>query len=134
MSGLRGNIGKLKDFAASLRQLPVQVGQKVAASVAPPLTTIVQTDFDASRDPYGIPWAPGVDGQRVTLRKTGALARGLVYRAIGRKLRLQLAPVYAKYQVGKRRIAPAQGAALPTEYSSVIGETAHTIIREDLSP
>lgn len=127
-----GNVAKLKNFAASLRQLPVVVGQKVAASVAAPLTSIAQGNFAASEDPYGNAWAPGVDGQRITLRQTGALARGLVYVAIGRKLRMRLGPDYSRYQVGKRRVAPAQGAVLPTTYSSAIVETTSAVIHAEL--
>lgn len=132
MSGLRGSLDKLKNLSALLRRLPVVVGQKVATAVATPLTSIVQGDFDASEDPYGIPWAPGVDGEKVTLRETGALARGLTYVAIGRKLRMRLGVPYAKYQVGKRRVAPAQGAVLPTTYSNAIGQTANAVVHAEL--
>jgi hypothetical protein len=108
------------------------VANKAATAAAAPLSAIVQASFDAGEDPYGVPWAPGADGRRITLRKSGALARGLFYLAIGRKIRLRLPVPYAKYQVGKRRVAPTQGGRLPADYSKAISKATSDVIHAEL--
>ncbi|MBK6463542.1 MAG: hypothetical protein IPF92_21445 [Myxococcales bacterium] len=122
----------LKEFAASLRELPRVVGHRVAAACAPVLTALVVDTSDASADAYGAAWAPGADGQTVTLRKSGALLNGVRYVAIGSKLRLALTTKYAKYQVGRRPVTPRQGEALPPAYARALDTTARLVIREAL--
>jgi len=122
----------LKKFASVLRTLPTVLAQNAATKAAPTLSKIVETSFAAGEDPYGIQWAPGVDGQRVTLRKSGDLAKRLFYVAIGRILRLRLGVPYAKYQVGRRRVAPAQGAPLPPEYAKALKAATQEAAREYL--
>lgn len=129
---LRGNTSSLKAYAQKLRALPRVVALKVTTSAAPALTKLGRATFDASQDAYGVPWAPGVDGQKITLRKSGALAKFLAYVGIGTKLRVALGVPYAKYQIGKRPVFPAQGKALPTAYvtelASITEKTARAAI------
>ena len=122
----------LKKFAASLRELPLVVGHRVAKAAAPILTRLVLETSRSSEDAYGAAWAPGESGQVVTLRKSGALLDGVRYVAIGQKLRLALTTKYAKYQVGKRPVAPAQGAPLPPAYAAALAATAAQVIGEAL--
>lgn len=129
---LTGNVATLSQFSSALRRLPVVVAQKVATAAAPVLTSLVADSFDAGEDPYGNAWIEGSQGQRVTLRKSGNLAKGLQYVATGTKLRMRLPVAYAKYQVGKRPVAPAQGSALPVEYSRALARTAVAVCREEL--
>lgn len=129
---LTGNISSLRNFSAALRQLPRVVAQKAAAAAAPALTVAARETFEAGEDAFGIQWAPGADGRRVDLQKSGALARTLVYVAIGTKLRVQLGVPYAKYQIGKRPIFPRQGDELPASYSKALKEAVETVIAEEL--
>lgn len=123
----------LKDFARRLRTLPTVVAHKVAQAAAPILTEAAQSTFASGETPYGVGWAPGVDGKRVTLRKSGALARGIRYVAIGTRLRLALTTSYAKYQVGRRQVTPGQGAALPGDYAAALATATRAVLREELS-
>ena len=132
MSGLSGLVGSLSKFQADLRRLPTVVAQRVAAESAGTITRLVEQTFSASENAYGIGWAPGAEGQKVTLRKSVALARGLVYVATGTRIRLKLAVKYAKYQVGKRPVAPSQGAPLPLAYATALSRTAIAICRAEL--
>lgn len=127
-------ITSLQKFAADLRRLGSQeTANKIAAAAAPVLTALVQETFAAGENAYGLTWAPGAEGQHITLRgKTSDLFKGLVYRATGSKLRLQLSVRYAKYQVGKRPVTPAQGAPLPVAYSEALTRTAVKVIKEEL--
>jgi len=122
----------LRKFAASLRALPLVVGHKVAQACAPILTSLALETSRASEDAYGVGWTPGESGQVVTLRKSGALLDGVRYVAIGSRLRLALTTRYAKYQIGKRPVAPAQGAPLPPAYAAALDTTARRVIEEAL--
>lgn len=123
MAGLQGSVSSLARFATTMRALPRVLGQRVAAKAAPLLTELAKATFDASEDAYGNSWAPGAEGQRVTLRKSGALARYLVYVAIGTKLRISLGTAYAKFQIGKRPVFPTQGGQLPSTFSATLAKT-----------
>jgi hypothetical protein len=105
---------------------------RVAEEAAPAITQLATQSFEKSETPYGLNWVPGVDGQVVTLRKTGALQRYIRYVAIGTKLRVSLGVRYAKYQIGKRPVFPRQGGELPESYSQVLERTAVRIVKEEL--
>lgn len=106
----------LKQLSADLRRLPKVLAAKVTETAAPRLSDVANRTFNAGTDPYGVAWAPGADGQAITLHKTGALQRFLSYVGIGTKLRVSLGVPYAKYQISKRPVFPRQGAVLPTDY------------------
>lgn len=121
----------LAQFSSDLRRLPRVVGQRAAAAAAGKITALAAATFNASEDAYGVPWAPGADGGKVTLRQTGALARRVLYVAIGTKLRVALGVPYAKYQIGRRPVFPRQGGALPAEYAQTLQRAAVDVIRAE---
>lgn len=122
----------LSEFANQLRRLPRVVGIKVAEEAAPVITALANSTFDESADAYGRPWKPGKKGQRVTLRKSGDLARFIRYVAVGTRLRVALGVPYAKWQVGKRPIFPRQGSELPDTYVRALQRTAVDVVRREL--
>lgn len=126
MSGLRGDIGKLRALERSMRELPRTLGAKVATAVAGDISALARQTFNASENAYGDSWAPGVDGQKVTLRKSGGIASDVEYVAIGTRLRARLGRPYAKYQMGKRPIFPT--GKLPVAYVGKIRKTSSGII------
>ncbi len=105
---------------------------KVAERAAPVITQLAQTTFNAGQDPYGVTWAPGVNGDSIDLNDTGALARYVSYVAIGTKLRVSLGVPYAKYQIGKRPVFPSQGKTLPVAYISKLDSLTSDCIAEYL--
>lgn len=114
---------KLKNFAASLRKLTdVATAQAIAKRVAPELTRLAGASFDARETPYGDAWAPGHDGNDVTLVKSGALRSKLTFAAIGTRVRAVLSVPYARYQIGKRRILPT--AVMPATWQEAMREIA----------
>lgn len=117
-------------FSSGLRTLPTRLAQLTAEKAAPIITEAAETTFHASQDPFGVPWVPGVDGQTVTLRKTGALEEKVFYVAIGTRLRVAIGVPYAKYQIGKRNVFPSQGALLPATYSDALAKAAAEAGRE----
>ena len=122
----------LKELSANLRRLPTTLAAKVTAAAAPALTSVANSTVAASQDPYGVPWAPGADGKKVTLHRTGALLGFLHYVGIGTRLRVSLGVRYAKYQLGRRPVFPRQGAALPPDYVKTLQQTTAQAIRSSL--
>ncbi len=122
----------LSQFATDLRRLPRVVAQKATARTADVLTALAKKTFGASETPYHIKWAPGADGKTVTLRKSGGIANGLYYVAIGTKLRVKLGVAWAKFQIGRRQVFPTQGAPLPPDYSQAISRAVVDVCREEL--
>lgn len=123
----------LQQFAADLRRLPRVVAHRVATEAAPALTAEARRTFNEGETPYGVPWAPGKKGQKVTLRKSGDLERYVRYVAIGTRLRIALGVFYAKYQIGKRPVFPRQSTELPPSFVSILQRTAVRVVREELS-
>ncbi len=123
----------LKAFAKTLRTLPITLAQNVASKVAPDITTRARAAFAAGQDPYGVAWAPGVNGQAVTLYKSGRLGASLLFVAVGTRVRAVLSVPYAKYQIGKRAILPPGGKAMPAAWSESIGTTAKKEIESALA-
>ena len=130
---LKGDLSSLKKFASNLRTMPKVVAQKVAATSSPKLTDTTRLTFAAGQDPYGVAWAPSRTGDKVTLVASGALAKALAYTSTGTIIRLKPLPAYAKYQIGKRRVAPAQGGALPPDFRTVLVNATNAVIRQELS-
>lgn len=122
----------LANLSAKLRALPRTLAHRVTEAAAPAITRAASRTFSRGEDPYGVAWTPGADGNPVTLRKTGALARLLYYVAIGTKLRVALGVPYAKYQIGKRPVFPRQAAALPADYSAEIERASADAIRTSM--
>lgn len=123
----------LAEFSADLRRLPRVVAQQVAKEAAPELTKLAAKTFEASEDPYGVPWKPSdVTGAAVTLRRTGNLFRFIKYVAIGTKLRIALGTSYAKYQIGRRHVFPTQHGHLPEEYVRALKRTAVAVCKREL--
>jgi len=129
---LSGDISSLAKFASALANLPRVVAIKVASAAAPAITAAARATFDAGEDAYGVAWTPSVDGQRVTLRKSGALARGVTYAATGTKLRVQLGVSYARYQLGRRPAFPRQGAPLPESYIDALKSATEQVIAAEV--
>lgn len=127
------SLSTIRNFEKALREMPRVAAQKAAALAAPALTDAMRATFDEGADAYGVGWRPGAEGQRVTLKETGALANRVRYTAIGTKIRMLLAVPYAKYQVGRRPIAPRPGDPLPPSYVQALKSAVAKIFREGLS-
>lgn len=123
----------LRKFSASLKRLPTVVAQKVAEAAAPALTDAANATFSAGEDAYGVGWVPREDGTRATLVKSGALASGLHYVAIGTKIRVALPVRYGKYVLSKRPAFPRQGDTLPASYSAALAQATRDVCEAELA-
>jgi hypothetical protein len=129
-AGLKGDISKIRSLERSIRELPRVVGAKVATAVAATITAMNRATFSAGQNAYGDPWLPGVGGDPVDLRESGALAKAIAYVAIGTRLRARLGPAYAKYQVGRRPVLPT--GKLPLRMAAAVRAAADVVIRAEI--
>jgi hypothetical protein len=126
---MRGDLSKLRALERNLRDLPRVVGAKVAIATAQTITDLARKTFAAGENAFADTWAPGMHGQKVTLRKSGALAR-FSYVAVGTRLRAALGPRYARYQVGKRPVFPR--SRLPVAYVQALRAKSNEVIQREL--
>ncbi len=112
---LRGDLSRLSQLKARLRDLPRTVAADVAQRAAPEMTQLTRQAFEGGRTVYGDARPAAAGGGALTLRKTGATARELRFVSIGTIVRCVLGPSYARYLIGKYGILP--NGALPAAWS-----------------
>ena len=122
--GLKGNPGRLTTFAAKLRALPVTLAAEVATSAAPAMTDLTQQAYDGGQTVYGDARPRGVNGQPLTLRKTGATEAGLRFINIGTIVRCVLPNHYQRYLIGKYRVLP--NGAMPAAWRAKLDQIVHS--------
>ena len=113
---LRGST--VQSIAAQVRALPVVLPPVVAAQAAPILTALARADFDSGRTPDGATRPQGVAGA-VSLKRTGALRAGLIFKPRGSRLVVELPP-HAVY-LTRFRVLPA---GLPARWVGALAVVA----------
>lgn len=123
--GLKGDLGSLKGMKASLKKLPVSLAHAVSKRAAPALTGLTTQAFHSNKTVYGDARPAGVDGNPLSLVKSGRTQRTLEFVANGTIVRCVLGTNYARYLIGKYGVLP-NGARLPAEWSRKLGEIVST--------
>jgi hypothetical protein len=113
-------ISTIAAFSKRLQELPRTLAIRVAAAAAPKLTAAMRATMAARSDAFGDSWIPTKDGAPLKFHERGDLTRVTRYVAIGTKIRVVLSVAWAKFQIGRRPIAPKQGESLPTEYRKAL--------------
>ena len=120
--------GQLRRLALAVQSMPRRV-QKDAAEIAQRgIAALIDDQFDAKRDPYGVGWKPPKAGGE-TMQKTGRLRRGfsvVVRPGSGQGLALEISnrEAYARWlqsgteKMTARRLVP--GATLPPAWQRVL--------------
>lgn len=133
MSGLKGgNPANLRKLGASLRALPKVLAQKVAAKVAPDLTAQAQAAYGSGRNVYGDARPTGVDGQPLSLEKSGATRRSLKFVSVGTIVRASLGTRWSRYLIGKYKILPNAGSPMPVAWQDATSKIARAEIERGL--
>jgi len=120
--GLKGDPNKLKTLAAQLRALPVTMAAAVASEAAPAMTELTQGAYSGGQTVYGDARPRGVDGQPLTLHKTGATESGLRFVSIGTIVRCVLPNKYQRYLI-RYGILPNGG--MPAAWRAKIDQITH---------
>lgn len=126
--GLRGDLRQIADIKRAIKEMPTTVAIDVAKRAAPAMTTLTQEAFSSGQSVYGEARPKGVDGQALTLDRTGAVKAQLRFVQIGTIVRCVLGPSYSRYLIGKYGVLP--NGALPARWSFKLG----TIVRETKAP
>ena len=121
--GLKGNPSKLKTFAAKLRALPVTMAASVATEAAPAMTSLTQGAYAGGQTVYGDARPRGVDGERLTLHKTGATEAGLNFINIGTIVRCVLPNKYQRFLI-RYGILPNGG--MPAAWRAKLDQIVHS--------
>jgi hypothetical protein len=128
MGGMKmTSTGQLRRLALAVQSMPRRV-QKDAAEIAQRgIAALIDDQFDAKRDPYGVAWKPPKTGE--TMQKTGRLRRGfsvVIRPGSGQGLALEISnrEEYARWlqsgteKMTARRLVP--GATLPPAWQAVL--------------
>lgn len=114
--------GFIRDLQAKLRTFPITLAQEVAGKAAPALTDLAQATFDGGQNVYGDARPPGVDGQALTLRKSGEAEAAVSFAATGTQVRTPPFPRYMRYLIGRYGILPNGRAAIPAAWRVKLDE------------
>lgn len=110
MSNAAG-LASVKALKARIRRMPVTLAHAVAQRAAPAMTSLTDTAFDTKHTVYGEPRPAGVNGQPLTLEKSGRTRATMRFVANGTIVRCALGTRWARFLIGKYRILP--NGALP---------------------
>lgn len=118
-SSVKQSGGSIRDVKRSIAALPTTIAHDVATRGAPVLTALALTSFDSNQSVYGDPRPLGVDGEQLTLERTGATRRTLRFTSSGTIMRCVLGTKYARFLIGKYSVLP--NGAMPEAWRAALG-------------
>jgi hypothetical protein len=110
----------IKDLKAKIKALPVTLAAEVAKQGAPLMTQLTDQAFDGGRTVYDDARPLGVDGQALSLKKSGRTRSQMRFERVGTRIRCVLPSKYARYLIGKYSILP--NGALPVHWARALTE------------
>ncbi len=116
----KGDFATLNRLKARLRAMPVSLAHDVAKRTAPRVTSLATVAFTTGRTVYDEARPKGVNGQPLTLRRTGQTEGTIRFVANGRIVRCVLGTRYARYLIGKYAILPM--GRIPARWQAQIAE------------
>jgi hypothetical protein len=127
---LKGNLGTLRDLKRSLQKLPLTTAATIARHGAPEVSGLARQSFDGGQTVHGSPRPRGVDGQELSLVRTGASRRAAQFTAEGTRMRTHVLPRYTKYLIGAYSILP--NGPLPQTWRDRLTEIAARAINAQI--
>jgi hypothetical protein len=127
---LIGDPRTLRAIAKALRKLPITVSANIAARAAPAMSQLAGGAYDSGVTVYGQARPRGVDGQALSLEKTGASRRAVEFRATGRDIRTAPLPRYTRYLIGKYDVLP--NGPLPAAWRERMQAIAVQVLYEQI--
>lgn len=121
--GLKGDPNKLRSFAQKLKALPITLAAEVATDAAPAMTELTQQAYSSGRSVYGEARPAGVNGQPLTLHKTGATQAGLHFIRIGTIVRCVLPNSYQRYLI---RYGLLPNGGMPSAWRAKLDQIVHS--------
>lgn len=96
----------IRSLKSALQRLPITATARIAAGAAPAMSELAQGAHASGKTVYDRPRPRGVDGDALSLERTGATQRALRFIATGRDIRTTQLPRYARYLIGKYDLLP----------------------------
>lgn len=125
---LKGDVKSLQQLRRALQQLPLTTAATVARYAAPEVSALARAAYDGGKSVYGPDRPRGVDGQELSLVKTGASRAATQFVAEGTRMRTRVLPRYTKYLIGKYDVLP--NGPLPVSWQDRLREIAARVINE----
>lgn len=120
----------INSLKRALRNAPLTVTARIAARAAPAMSDLAQDAHASGRTAYGSARPRGVDGEALTLDRTGETRRALSFVATGRDIRTTRLPRYAKYLIGKYSILP--NGPLPVAWRERLRDIAARVLYDEI--
>lgn len=125
-AGLRS----IRSLKKALQRLPITATARIAARVAPTMSDLAQGAHASGQTVYGRPRPKGVDGDSLSLERTGATQRALHFIATGRDIRTTTLPKYARFLIGKYDLLP--NGPLPATWRERMRDIAARVLYDEL--
>jgi hypothetical protein len=125
-AGLRS----LRSLKKALQRLPITATARIAARAAPAMSDLAGGAYDSGQTVYGRPRPRGVDGQALTLERTGASRRAMQFSATGRDIRTAPLPRYTRYLIGKYDCLP--NGPLPLAWRERLRDIAARVLLDEI--
>lgn len=109
-----------------------ELANRIAPKVAQKITERARASFAAGQTVYGDARPAGVQGDKLTLVKTGLAQSTLHFTAVGSVVRAVLSAPYVKYLIGKYKILPIGNAALPFQWLIDIRKIVNDAVAADV--
>jgi hypothetical protein len=120
--GLGGDPRRITTLAQKLRALPITLAADVSKAGAAAFTELTHGAYASGQTVYGDARPRGVDGQPLTLHKTGATEAGLHFVSIGTIVRCVLPNKYQRYLI-RYGILPNGG--MPAAWRAKLDQIVH---------
>lgn len=127
---LTGDLRTLRSLKRALAKLPITATARIAARAAPEMTALAGAAYDGGRTVYGSQRPRGVNGQELSLVRTGASRDAMAFRATGRDIRTAPLPRYTKYLIGKYDVLP--NGPLPQAWRERMTEIAAQVLLAEI--
>jgi hypothetical protein len=127
---LKGDIRSLGALKRALRNMPITASARIAARAAPEITTLAGGAYDSGHTVYGLPRPQGVNGDELTLERTGKSRAAMRFSATGRDIRTVPLPRYTKYLIGKYDVLP--NGPLPPIWRETITDIAAQVLHAQI--
>lgn len=114
----------------ALRRLPVTSVARIASRAAPAMSALAQDAHASGRTVYDRPRPRGVDGDSLSLERTGATRAALQFVATGRDIRTAKLPRYARYLIGKYDLLP--NGPLPAAWRERLQAIAAQVLYDEI--
>jgi len=120
----------IRSLKRALSKAPITSVARIASRAAPAMSELAGTAFDAGQTVYGSARPRSVEGDALTLERTGATRRAMAFVATGRDIRTTRLPRYARWLIGRFDILP--NGPLPLVWRERLREIAARVLYDQI--